>query len=243
MSLEAATWVADLVTTNPTPTDPKSQGDDHLRLLKTVLQATFAGFPGPVLVVGAEAQGATVNDYVLTVSPAPASYVDRMLVLFKATHANLAAATFQVNALAAVPLSGVDQAALVAGDIENDGWCLVAYDGAVPSAVLLSGSDRVSRHGDTITGTLAIVGALTITGGLATLAALTVTGAANFVTQAAGDNTTRAATTQFVTEALIGSSFGLPGQAGRHGMVVTSINGAANWHEGVDQSRMAGRII
>jgi len=39
MGLESATYVADLVATNPTGSDQKSQGDDHLRLLKTVLQA------------------------------------------------------------------------------------------------------------------------------------------------------------------------------------------------------------
>jgi hypothetical protein len=42
MGLEAATYIADLVATNPTSGDPKSQGDDHLRLLKTVLQSSFA---------------------------------------------------------------------------------------------------------------------------------------------------------------------------------------------------------
>jgi hypothetical protein len=41
MSLESATYVGDLVKTNPTGTDPKSQGDDHLRLIKAVLQNQF----------------------------------------------------------------------------------------------------------------------------------------------------------------------------------------------------------
>lgn len=44
MSLEAATYISELVSTNPLGTDPKAQGDDHLRLLKAVLQATFVGF-------------------------------------------------------------------------------------------------------------------------------------------------------------------------------------------------------
>src|SRR5262249_39681210 len=111
MSLETATYIADLVATNPTSADPKSQGDDHLGLLKTVLQATFAGFAGPILLVGTEPQGATASDYGVTVSPGPAAGVNRMLVLFKATHTNAGAATFKVNALTATPLVGVDQAA------------------------------------------------------------------------------------------------------------------------------------
>jgi len=41
MGLESATYVSDFVTTNPTGSDTKSAGDDHIRLLKTVLQATF----------------------------------------------------------------------------------------------------------------------------------------------------------------------------------------------------------
>lgn len=41
MGLESATYVDDLNSANPTATDQKSQGDDHLRLLKAVLKATF----------------------------------------------------------------------------------------------------------------------------------------------------------------------------------------------------------
>ncbi len=39
--LESATYIADLVSSNPLGSDPKNQGDDHLRLLKSTLQATF----------------------------------------------------------------------------------------------------------------------------------------------------------------------------------------------------------
>jgi microcystin-dependent protein len=41
MGLESATYLSELNATNPTGTDLKSQGDDHLRLIKSVLQATF----------------------------------------------------------------------------------------------------------------------------------------------------------------------------------------------------------
>lgn len=47
MALETATYIADLVTTNPVgATDPISQGDDHLRLIKSTLQATFPNMAG-----------------------------------------------------------------------------------------------------------------------------------------------------------------------------------------------------
>lgn len=41
MALETATYISDLVATNPTASDPKSQGDDHIRLLKSTVKATF----------------------------------------------------------------------------------------------------------------------------------------------------------------------------------------------------------
>lgn len=41
MGLESATYISDLVTTNPLSSDLRKQGDDHLRLIKSVLQTTF----------------------------------------------------------------------------------------------------------------------------------------------------------------------------------------------------------
>ncbi len=43
MALEGATYVNGLVATNPTGSDPISQGDDHLKLIKDVLKKTFPG--------------------------------------------------------------------------------------------------------------------------------------------------------------------------------------------------------
>jgi hypothetical protein len=235
MGLETAAYIGELVASNPTATDPKNQGDDHLRLLKTILQATFAGFAGPVMVTGTETAGATASDYVVAVNPAPATYVNRMLVLFKATHANIGAATFKVNSLAPAPLVGVDQAALAAGDIENAGWCLVAYDSVVPSAVLLSGSDRVSRNGDTVTGTLAIVGALNAT------SASTALGAATGITPATGDATTKLATTEFVRNTSFTTN--LPGQLNHAGEELVTDGTNASWQPRFHQPLLALGII
>lgn len=51
MGLEAATYISQLVATNPTAGDKKNQGDDHFRLLKAVLQTTLPNanraFPMP----------------------------------------------------------------------------------------------------------------------------------------------------------------------------------------------------
>lgn len=41
MALETGSFISDLVSSNPPGTDGKDQGDDHLRLLKNVLQGSF----------------------------------------------------------------------------------------------------------------------------------------------------------------------------------------------------------
>ena len=52
MGLETATKISELVATNPTPTDPKSQGDDHLRMIKAVLQNDAVAKTGPQTMEG-----------------------------------------------------------------------------------------------------------------------------------------------------------------------------------------------
>ena len=58
MGLESATYISELVATNPLATDAISQGDDHIRLIKSVLQAQFSGLSGTTAVT---ADGAEMN--------------------------------------------------------------------------------------------------------------------------------------------------------------------------------------
>jgi len=46
MALESTTYIDGLVITNPTGTDPRSQGDDHLRLVKATIRSTFPNVAG-----------------------------------------------------------------------------------------------------------------------------------------------------------------------------------------------------
>ena len=46
MALESATYIGDLVATNPTGSDNRSDGDDHIRLVKAAIQATLPGLAG-----------------------------------------------------------------------------------------------------------------------------------------------------------------------------------------------------
>ena len=48
MALESTTYIDGLVTTNPTGTDPRSQGDDHIRLIKSAIKSTFSAVAGEV---------------------------------------------------------------------------------------------------------------------------------------------------------------------------------------------------
>ena len=41
MGIESASYISELVDTNPVVGDPVGEGDDHLRLIKTVLQTQF----------------------------------------------------------------------------------------------------------------------------------------------------------------------------------------------------------
>lgn len=48
MGLETVTYISDLVATNPLSSDPKSQGDDHIRAVKAAILATFPSVTGAV---------------------------------------------------------------------------------------------------------------------------------------------------------------------------------------------------
>lgn len=49
MPLETATYISDLVTSNPAASDALSTADDHLRLIKGALKATFPNWPAAAL--------------------------------------------------------------------------------------------------------------------------------------------------------------------------------------------------
>jgi len=59
MGLESATYLASLTTTNPPTSDNVAQGDDHIRLLKTVLKNTFPGADHAIYLDTAEASVAS----------------------------------------------------------------------------------------------------------------------------------------------------------------------------------------
>ena len=48
MGLETGTYISDLNSSNPVAGDPVNEGDDHLRLIKTTVKATFPSITGAV---------------------------------------------------------------------------------------------------------------------------------------------------------------------------------------------------
>jgi microcystin-dependent protein len=61
MSLESATYIDDLNTSNPAATDTVAQGDDHIRLLKSVIKATFPNISAPRYLEQARADVASAS--------------------------------------------------------------------------------------------------------------------------------------------------------------------------------------
>lgn len=106
---------------------------------------------------GTEAQGATVNDFVVTVSPAITAYTTGSSVTFLATHANTGASTLKISALTAKTFKDVDGSALSSGDIASGSVVTAYYDGT--DFFLTSGNDRVARSGDIYSGAHDFTGA------------------------------------------------------------------------------------
>lgn len=128
MALENAVYVADLVKTNPTPSDQKAQGDDHLRMLKAVLQACFAGFNGPILATGDDV--GTANAYAINPpNPVPAYVTGMLLVLTPANNSTSTAPTINVSGLGAKTIKDVAGQALKVGDLATTQSYLMRYDG------------------------------------------------------------------------------------------------------------------
>jgi hypothetical protein len=128
MGLETVVHIADLVKTNPGGTDPKSQGDDHIRNLKTSLLNDFAGFTGAVIVTGVD--GGAADVYTLTPANALVAYSSKMLIEFTPIATNLTTTpTLNVSGLGAKTIKTVDNAAPLAGDLVIGTPTLLIYDG------------------------------------------------------------------------------------------------------------------
>jgi len=117
MPLESGDYIKDLNQANPTGGDPKSRGDDHIRLLKKVLVDSFPGFAGAVM-VGGKSTG-TAGTYVLTPDDPLVSYTENTVVIWSPNVVNTGAATINVSGLGARNILQADGTALRAGDLSQ----------------------------------------------------------------------------------------------------------------------------
>lgn len=140
MALESGNYIDDLVITNPTASDPISQGDDHLQLIKKVVKQSFPSVDGAVHAIHPSAT-------------APATSLTAGLVWFDTT-ANLLKIRNEANdawitlAVSIVTSNSVD---VDAGTIDG-----AVIGGATPAAIT----------GTTLTGntSLALATGATVTG-------------------------------------------------------------------------------
>jgi hypothetical protein len=108
--------INDLDPTSPGPADAKSQGDDHLRNIKTAVKNCFPGFAGPVLVGGLA--GGVVDAYTLAPATALTGYAANTLIVWMPNITN-ATGTVSMNAsgLGARAIRSVAGAPLLPGDL------------------------------------------------------------------------------------------------------------------------------
>jgi hypothetical protein len=74
MAKETATYISQLVATNPVASDSVSVGDDHLRMLKTVLKTQFSGLTGTTAISSSEAELNILDG--VTATAAELNYLD-----------------------------------------------------------------------------------------------------------------------------------------------------------------------
>lgn len=245
MGLELGQYINDLVITNPLGSDGKAFGDDHLRLIKTVLKQCFTGFTGSILITATDT--GTAGAHVLTPSTALLSYTTGLMLLYRPVNAGTGALTVNVSGLGAKNVKTLLGADPTSGDIVANQPILLMYDGT--NFVIIAGSEMLLRTGNqTMTGNLTMVGTQAVTGDLSVSGNLTGpsmtakgnvagqiwAGAQDFtgavttvVTQSAGNSSTLAASTAFVAATAFASA--LPAQAGNAGKYVTTDGTNASW--------------
>jgi len=218
MALESGNYINDLAITNPTSSDPKSQGDDHLRLIKTVLKETLNGFTGAILVTATDT--GTATGHVLAPSTALVGYTPMLCLLYRANITNTGALTVNVSGLGVRSIKTMAGADPTAGDIVAGYPMLLMYDGT--NFVTLGGSEFLSKTGNqkltgnfTVDGNEIVTGNETVTGngligGTLGVTGLTTLNEAVGLTRTAGDNTVNLATTSFAMNMLSPTFSGVP---------------------------------
>ena len=214
MTIETATYINQLNSALPGATDPKSEGDDHIRLLKSTVKATFPN------VTGAITPTHTELNYVAGVTSALQTQLNAKAPTASPTFTGTAVlpATTSIGATTGTELG---------------------YLSGVTSAVQTQLNAKAPLASPALTGTptAPTAAAGTSTTQLATtefvattyapLANPALTGTPTAPTAAAGTSTTQVATTAFVQNTAFSAA--LPAQTGNAGKYVTTNGTTASW--------------
>jgi len=139
MALESATYISELVDTNPTATDAISQGDDHLRMLKTVLQTQFSGLSGTTAVTASEAEMNKLDG--VTATTAELNYLD---ITTLGTSENSKAVTQTAGGAITIGATGNDETIDIASHDLVDGGLKLAGTLVTSSAAEINKLDGVT---------------------------------------------------------------------------------------------------
>lgn len=143
MGIETANYINQLVDTNPLANDPKAEGDDHLRLLKTVLKQSFPNVGGAVNLTHTRMNllgtpeladltaGTAPNFTIATPQVPPTAYTTRQ-IFFVTFHAagTTGSNTLNVSSLGDVDLKQRDKDGTKVDAVVTAGMqAVVMYDG------------------------------------------------------------------------------------------------------------------
>lgn len=120
-------YVKDFDPTVPTGAEAKSDGDNHIRNLKTAALNTLPGFDGAAMVTGVD--GGVANAYTLFPSTSLKSYTARTVAVFTPIAANTGAVTINISGLGIKPVRAVDNSELKSGDLPAGFPVMAVYDG------------------------------------------------------------------------------------------------------------------
>ena len=140
MSLESVTHIDDLNATNPLGTDPRSEGDDHIRNIKTVLLPDFVGDTGVVTATHSELNFVDVTAGTLTASKA-------MVVDSSSKIDNLKVDNIDINGNAIISTDSNGDITLTpngSGDLILDGLKWPQADGSANYLLKTDGSAQLS---------------------------------------------------------------------------------------------------
>ncbi|QDP52900.1 MAG: putative baseplate wedge protein [Prokaryotic dsDNA virus sp.] len=139
MALETSTYINGLVATNPTASDPVSEGDDHIRLLKSTIKATFPNVTG--------ATTATHTEMSLLTTATDANTASQLVK--RDSSGNFSAGTITATTLAGTLSTAAQTNVTSVGAL--DGGSITSNFGAIDN-----GSSNITTTGDLEAGKVTI---------------------------------------------------------------------------------------